>query len=116
MKFYVDGNYFLNFDGNFPKTKKSAILAAWEKWQTIVKFHKDNPDVYSVYNIHANTCALCQLYLNGTECFKCPIYKATGEHLCQNTPYVDYMNAATPEDKLYFARKEAKFIKSLLKK
>jgi len=40
-------------------------------------------------------CPLCKAYANWQDfdqiCMDCPIYKATGEPACKNTPYYEYV-------------------------
>ena len=100
------------------KTLK-ALKGSIQKWKKIVKGT-------GVDKGYVN-CPLCQLFykeenLIGKLCLGCPVMEKTGHPNCQKTPYVDYIKFgfeytdSDSPDSLKYAKKELKFLESLLPK
>ena len=93
------------------KCLKSAI-AHW----------KENASITGVEDASLRPCALCHRFRwGGRNCEldgeKCPVFAATGEHFCLETPYWDAFRARERDDfDAFFAAAEAElaFLRSLL--
>lgn len=82
----------------------TALKESIEKWEKRAAGDHTLP-----LGVHA--CPLCVLNVLRTgTCNKCPIFEKTGEHSCENTPYVNYVDNATNAN----AQRELDFLKSLL--
>ena len=87
------------------KTLK-ALKDAIEDWEDI----RDGELDLSVHD-----CPLCKLFQldiwdRRHWCCGCPIFKVTGQILCDGTPFEDYLDNETPEN----AQHEIDFLRSLL--
>lgn len=97
---------------------REALLASIAHWERIKK------GVDTAWRSH--DCALCLLFNNTDEestCEGCPVYDATGQIYCRDTPYcafVRYVNAhpfgANKKTFEELAQAEVDFLKSLLPK
>ncbi len=70
-------------------------------------------------DIGSQSCPLCQLksQLNYSSCIFCPVYKATGESGCKETPWDDISDHIYDNDELpVYIQKEIEFLFSLLEK
>ena len=99
-----------------PDTLKAlrASIAHWRRLATGKRRENES--------IGWRNCALCKRFLD-LDCVGCPVREATGQPLCQRTPYVaaDYALGASDAgfDSAAFkaaALKELKFLESLLPK
>jgi hypothetical protein len=100
---------------------KDRIKKSIKKWEDIVNETGTDSG--------GDNCELCKKYWNKARmCFGCPVYKKTGEALCNSTPYSKWINhqffshknqykvafyVQCPECK-EIAQKEVDFLKSLL--
>ena len=94
-----------------------ALRGSIKKWEKIVAGTGEDDG--------CNNCPLCDLFFNKTgSCFGCPVMDKTGRDECVGTPYGAWrwthednfpLTADTPEQKTA-ARRELKFLKSLLPK
>lgn len=64
-------------------TKTEAIKKSIRKWESIAEGIGIDRG--------ATNCALCQKYYTN-DCIDCPVYHATGDEWCSNTPYGDWIN------------------------
>ncbi len=69
------------FRGRRPKTVEEALDRSIQHWQDNVD--ADHPNGTSVA---AEACALCAMFWK-RDCIGCPVFKATGEYLCKESPY-----------------------------
>jgi hypothetical protein len=125
MQYGVEGDEVMAIGGNWPKTKLAALRESIRKWEYLHRWIRNHPDSDPPKS-YAESCALCHLYYNedgGEMCADCPVFKKTGKGHCQDTPFVEYVRS-TPsyfsdydgdrKEALVAARKEIKFLKSLL--
>lgn len=89
-----------------------ASIAHWKRMAKNGIKGKDEP--------YAEECALCALFL-AEGCFRCPVFKSTGEEECGHTPYFEARDnyefgKYTGKDSNFkiSARKEVQFLESLL--
>lgn len=105
-------HYGLSQIGEFPKTRRAALLASISKWKAVAKIHRLNPTPLQADEIDprpSETCALCHLYWNGN-CQECPVFHAVGDTHCINSPFDLYSHRPSE----YTALAEVEFLKSLL--
>lgn len=114
----VDGNMVCT--GTWPKTKKAALKSSIEKWETIV-LYLQGTKAYEWIGVACEECSLCRLYNEYgdsdtvvPDCTKCPVMKKTGLTGCTGTPYDLFCDADTHEKSLRAARREVRFLESLL--
>jgi hypothetical protein len=94
-----------------------ALQASIEKWE-------QNAEVENLSQalMGAGNCPLCVLFNNhdrayNSFCKGCPVFESTGYKYCEGTPYMAAQDADESYDVSAFraaARKEVKFLKSLL--
>lgn len=92
------------------KETLKALKGSIEKWKKIVKGKKENEGYID--------CPLCTLYRD-VHCKDCPVFEKTLEEYCGDTPYIKFSIHEGKNHKLrkkYYAKKELKFLKSLLPK
>jgi len=71
-------------------TTQLALQYSIEKWETIVEYYEQHPDVF-IHDQGPLTCGLCVLFFDQDEyCFGCPIARYTGKNCCDDTPYESY--------------------------
>ena len=63
-----------------------ALRGSIKKWEKIVAGTGVDQGTYN--------CSLCALFYSDYHCAGCPVAKATGLHLCEGTPYIEW---ACPE-------------------
>lgn len=72
--------------------RKWVVLAA--SLERLVKWLGPDQSIY-MDDGGSDTCALCTVYWrssgSGSYCRHCPIYAKTGQGLCQDTPYKDFI-------------------------
>jgi hypothetical protein len=66
-----------------------------------------------------NNCPLCQMFnTSSNDCVGCPVFEATGEPFCKDTPYMEWLqfdtDRAKTESQIQTARAELAFLQSLL--
>jgi hypothetical protein len=101
------------------KTTLIALKKSIKKWEEIVEGTGDDNG--------RDNCALCELFFfQDNYCEGCPVYQFTSETGCKNTPYDDWrrlhirnindLKDEKKESAIKIAKKELKFLKSLLEK
>jgi len=66
------------------KETLEALEKSIEKWEKIVA--EKGKDLGSL------NCALCGLFITkDRKCVGCPVYMNTGQRLCRETPYIDWL-------------------------
>jgi len=66
------------------KETLEALEGSIEKWEKIVA--EKGKDLGSL------NCALCGVFITKDKrCVGCPVYMKTGEPLCRETPYIDWL-------------------------
>lgn len=89
-----------------PKTL-IALRGSIAKWQAIVDGTGEDHGT-------AN-CPLCAMFYAGRDdCAGCPVRAHTGQPNCEDTPYMDYIEAVEQSDADRVARAELAFLTSLL--
>lgn len=94
-------------------TRAEALEASIEKWRRI--------EAGTKRELGSSDCPLCHLYLGnmGNLCERCPVYERTGQVLCRDTPYtewvhtVNWRDVADTDEKRALARAEREFLESL---
>lgn len=90
-----------------PKNDMEGVDHSIEKWTFIGDHLKANPNLNWIYDGSRETCGLCNLhntfemFVDGTSCDDCPIYKATGVRYCEGTPYKEYDDIVNDEYESY---------------
>lgn len=100
------------------KTKRQALDASIEKWETMVKLLEVRVPL-PIDEGGADSCGLCTLYysVENGDCRKCSMYKRTGFIECRDTPYRDFVEEKNgmcrPDVMLKHAKRELAFLQSL---
>lgn len=118
----VDDCLIIRMDWDSAKslTMKDAVKYSRMKFERSLKALKNlhlNKKIYALYG--TSTCPLCAKYIKqtnmGVTCYDCPIYKKTGRHGCQGTPYDDIVDAIFVEQFIPALRREIAFLKEIEK-
>lgn len=94
----------------------TALKESIEHWERLA-----SGETGFVEDVGSADCALCTIFLDEHECAGCPVHEKTGAEKCAFSPYVEALNSRrkygldSPQFKSA-ARKELKFLKSLLPK
>lgn len=114
-----NGDEFLVYTGDTPKTVSEAMDISLEKWKLIVdKLNQiisdglDPSDPSEANSGSDKTCGLCMMFLS-VGCIGCPIYNRTGQDGCEGTPFSDYCDADDINSELVAAIEELKFLQEI---
>jgi len=99
--FEIDGEWLIPA-GLRPVTFDEAWACTLEKWRILSVRGL-------VYEGAQSTCGWCR-YAGGN-CKLCPMGNR-GYALCHSTPYYQYVNSRTRDDRRYFATKELQFLRA----
>lgn len=87
-----------------------ALRGSIHKWEKIVAGTGED--------LGCKNCPLCQLFHTTSDidqlCDNCPVFENTKERFCGGSPYIEYADANSKEDKDIAAQAELDFLRSLL--